>query len=83
MRPNPTSGRVELVFSAEKATEVGIGLIDLNGRVHIQRQVFKCSAGRNVIALDLADKGLAPGTYIITARGGNQVIWKKVIYHPH
>ncbi|MET7257661.1 T9SS type A sorting domain-containing protein [Dyadobacter fermentans] len=83
LRPNPTSGRVELVFSAEKATEVGIGLIDLNGRVHIQRQVFKCSAGRNVIALDLAGKGLTPGTYIITARGGNQVIRKKVIYHPH
>lgn len=82
LQPNPTSGRVELVFSAEKATEVGIGLIDLNGRVHIQRQVFKCSAGRNVIAFDLAGKGLAPGTYILIARGGNQVIRKKIIYQP-
>ncbi|OJV18092.1 MAG: hypothetical protein BGO21_14890 [Dyadobacter sp. 50-39] len=82
LRPNPTSGLVEVVFNAEKATEVGIGLIDLKGRVHIQRQVFKCSAGRNVIALDLAGKGLAPGMYILTARCGNQVIRKKVIYQP-
>lgn len=82
VQPNPTSGRVELVFSAEKATEVGISLVDLGGRVHVQRQIFRCSAGRNVIALDLAEKGLAQGVYIVTAQGGSQVIRKKVIYQP-
>jgi len=82
LQPNPTSGHVELVFNVEKATEVEVGVTDLNGRVSKQGQVFQCSAGRNAIKLDLAGKGLAAGMYVVTAHGGSQVIRKKVIYQP-
>ncbi|WP_342083820.1 T9SS type A sorting domain-containing protein [Dyadobacter sp. OTU695] len=80
LRPNPTSGLVEVVFNAEKAMKVEAGLSDLNGRVRVQNRTFQCIAGRNVIALDLAGKGLAPGIYIVTIRGGGQIIRKRVVY---
>lgn len=82
LRPNPTSGRVELIFNSEKATEVQVGVTDLNGQVHLQGHVFQSVAGRNVISLDLAGKGLAQGTYIVTVIGGSQLIRKKVLYQP-
>ena len=82
MLPNPTSGRVELIFNAEKAMEIEVGIADLSGRAHMRGQFFQCTAGRNVIMLDLAEKGLAPGMYVVTARGGSRVIRKKVIYQP-
>lgn len=82
LKPNPTSGRVELIFNAEKATEVEVGLTDLTGQTYLQSRVFQCSAGQNVIALDLAEKGLAPGLYIVTLRGGSRVTRKKIIYQP-
>lgn len=82
LRPNPTSGPVELIFNAEKAAEVEVGVMDLNGQVHFKGQFFQCIAGRNVISLDLIGKGLIQGMYIITASGGRRVIRKKVIYQP-
>jgi hypothetical protein len=80
LRPNPTSGLVEVVFNAEKAMKVEAGLSDLNGGVCVQDRTFQCIAGRNVIALDLAGKGLLPGIYIVTVRGGGQIIRKRVVY---
>jgi hypothetical protein len=82
LKPNPTSGRVELIFNAEKAMEVEVGLTGLTGQTYWQSRVFQCSAGQNVIALDLAEKGLAPGLYIVTLRGGSRVTRKKIIYQP-
>ncbi|SEJ55726.1 Por secretion system C-terminal sorting domain-containing protein [Dyadobacter sp. SG02] len=82
VRPNPTSGRVEIIFNAEKVGEVEVGLADLNGRVHMRGQVYQCNAGRNVINLDLVEKGLASGVYMITVSGSGPVIRKKVIYQP-
>jgi hypothetical protein len=80
LQPNPTSGLVEVIFNAEKAMKVEAGLSDLNGRVHVQDLSFQCTTGRNVIALDLAGKGLVPGIYIVTVRGGSQIIRKRVVY---
>ena len=82
LQPNPTSGRMELILNAEKAMKVEIGLADLKGRAFMHGQYFQCVAGRNVIVLDLAGKGLAPGMYIITVSGGRQAIRKKVVYEP-
>lgn len=80
LQPNPTSGRVELIFNAEKATKIEVGLTDLNGRVHMQGQVYSCIVGRNVVGLDLAGKGLVPGMYIVTVNGGGRIIRKRIIY---
>ena len=82
LRPNPTSGRVELIFNAERATRVEVGLNDLNGRIKISDQFFQVAAGRNVITLDLSGKGLTPGMYVVTVRGGNQAKRKKIMYQP-
>lgn len=80
LQPNPASGLVEVIFNAEKAMKVEAGLSDLNGRVHVQDLSFQCTTGRNMIALDLAGKGLAPGIYIVNVRGGGQIIRKRVVY---
>jgi hypothetical protein len=80
LQPNPTSGLVEVVFNAEKAMKVEAGLSDLSGQVDLQDRTFQCAAGRNVIALDFAGKGLAPGIYIVTVRGGGHIIRKRVVY---
>lgn len=78
--PNPTSGLVEVVFNAEKAMKVEAGLSDLRGQVHVQDRTFQCKAGQNVIALDLAGRGLAPGIYVIIVRGGGQIIRKRIVF---
>lgn len=80
LQPNPTSGLVEVIFNAEKAVKVEAGLSDLKGRVHLRDLSFQCRAGRNVISLDLAGKGLAPGIYIVTVRAGGQIIRKRVVF---
>lgn len=82
MHPNPTSGRVELSFNAEKAMQVEIGVADLGGRMRISNQFFQAVAGRNRLILNLTDKGLAPGMYIVTVRIGHQIVRKKVFYQP-
>ncbi|WP_353718520.1 T9SS type A sorting domain-containing protein [Dyadobacter sp. 676] len=82
LQPNPASGAVQLTFNAEKANQIEVSLAGLNGRLHVNRQVFQGVEGRNVIRLDLAGKRLPAGIYIVTARCGSQVIRKKVVYQP-
>nr|WP_295923338.1 T9SS type A sorting domain-containing protein [uncultured Dyadobacter sp.] len=82
LRPNPASNQVELVFNAEKAMEVEVGIVDLNGREHMRGQFFQCLVGRNVISIDLTGKGLVPGVYIFAVRDGTRVIRRKMIYQP-
>jgi hypothetical protein len=45
LRPNPTSGLVEVVFNAEKAMKVEAGLSDLNGGVRVQDLYFPMHSG--------------------------------------
>ena len=82
LQPNPTSGLVEVIFNAEKAMRIEVGLADLSGKIRMKDQFFQAAAGRNVLRLDLAGKELLPGIYIITARGGSQVMRKKILYQP-
>jgi hypothetical protein len=82
VQPNPTSGRVELIFNAEKAAKVEVSLADLDGRMHRRGRVFRCNAGRNVITLDMAGMGLAPGMYVIIVTDSSRVIRKKFMYQP-
>lgn len=82
LQPNPTSGQIELVFNAEKDKYVELGLLDLNGRIHMPGQFFHCHAGRNVINLDLSGRGLVQGMYIVTVDAGTYTTRKKVIYQP-
>lgn len=80
LRPNPASDQVELFFNAEKAMEVEVGIVDLNGRVCMRGQFFHCIGGRNLISIDLTGKGLMPGIYIVTIRDGKRVIRKRIAY---
>lgn len=82
LAPNPASGRVELIFDSEKAMQVEVTVTDLNGRIHVQDPLFQVVAGRNVIALDLTSKGLAPGVYVISAGRGSHIIRRKFVYQP-
>jgi hypothetical protein len=61
--PNPASGKVNIDFDINKPGNISVKLIDLTGRIVVQKQIQEAHIGKNHINLNISD--LHNGVYII------------------
>ena len=78
--PNPTSGKVQLNFILEEASEVQIMLYSLSGqRLLIKNQ--SASAGVQNLTLNLKAAGIESGIYFVELRSKKDRFINKMIVH--
>ena len=81
MRPNPTTGPVNVVFSLPSADPARLELIDISGRVVRTREVGNLGAGRHMVTLG-RDRELAAGIYWLRlSQGEHAVTTKATVVH--
>ena len=61
--PNPVRGRATVPFALDRAGAATLRLLDVQGRVLLQRPLGTLSAGEHTAPLDVS--GLAPGVYLL------------------
>ncbi|HXC03476.1 MAG TPA: T9SS type A sorting domain-containing protein [Bacteroidia bacterium] len=76
--PNPASNSVNISFSLNQETTVGIEVYDITGKVVLSFQASdKMAAGRNNINLNV--NNLLPGTYIYGVNAGGNKMFSRFI----
>ena len=75
--PNPTNGKITMQFYLHKQEPITIKVIDLNGKLLMDREVNYFTQGANYISLDLSS--LDAGAYNIIVESGAKRISKTVI----
>jgi hypothetical protein len=74
--PNPTTGAVTLVVEARKPGPVAIDITDVMGRTVQTHNAYAETAGKNEIAISLADR--QAGTYLVKVHHDNKIAVKKL-----
>ena len=72
--PNPTDGLLTLDILMSKEVDVDLRVVDVLGRVQLQRRLTEALEYQP--RLDLS--GLAPGVYVVHLRAGNRVYGMEV-----
>jgi len=80
VHPLPAAGSATLMIAAGSAQSSTIMIHDMLGRPLHRNHSMTLTAGVNMIPLDLA--GLAPGTYLITAQLGKELLVAPLIVAP-
>ncbi len=73
--PNPTDAGVIIDLAMDRGTELQLTVTDLAGRT-LQTSVLPALAGRQQVRLDLG--GFASGTYLVTLRGAEGSVTRRV-----
>jgi hypothetical protein len=80
VRPNPTDGQMEVLFTLPHPTEAKLRLLDLQGRLVMERSLRqKLNKGRNQLTLQLP--AISPGTYILSLESGGKQAQQKVKFY--
>ncbi len=73
--PNPFNDYLAIEFTDEISTETEISLIDLSGKVIVQKKVDTLSADK----LHIAIEGIHPGVYVLQVKNQEGTIYRKLI----
>lgn len=74
--PNPASGSTRLTLSGLQGSEVDIAVIDLSGRILIER---KAKSGASELSLTIALDGLPAGSYFVRIDDGKAKSVRKLV----
>lgn len=69
MYPNPSNGNVSILFAAVEGEKTSVQVMDLSGRLVINRELGVLAAGDAEIAIDV--QNLNAGVYIVTIQGNS------------
>lgn len=75
--PNPSYDRVNISFELQRKELVEASLLDLGGKVVLNRNFGQMIPGSHNFAMDLA--GLAPGFYLMQLKAGEQSKTRKLV----
>ncbi|HEX8385029.1 MAG TPA: FG-GAP-like repeat-containing protein [Rubricoccaceae bacterium] len=75
-RPNPASGPVTLALVIAERDDVEVVLVDVRGRTLVRRALGHLPAGVHSVPVETG--GLAPGTYVVRVRIGDQFVARPV-----
>lgn len=74
--PNPTSTKAKVAYSLEVASDVNVGLYDLQGKLLTSRSLGKMQAGAGSFEMDV--KSLESGVYICKINVGTKEYKRKI-----
>jgi hypothetical protein len=78
LRPNPAVDGIKVSFSLAREGQATLDLLDLAGRLVIDREVGGLGAGRHLLRLDSGER-ISPGVYWLRLRQGEQQALKRAV----
>jgi hypothetical protein len=80
-QPNPAQGRVVISFSLAGAEPATLDVVDVRGRVLLQRSVGSLGPGSHTVRFT-AQAGLRPGVYWVRLKQGTDTLTKRGVVLP-
>lgn len=75
--PNPAQNYLQMQYFSPSEENIQLQIIDLNGKVMLERKVDGHQQGVNYLQLDISD--LAKGTYWVTFKNATQTYQKQIV----
>jgi hypothetical protein len=75
--PNPTTGMLYVTYNASENGLFKIRLLSIDGKV-LMTSSFAAKTGSQTTDLNLAEKNLKPGLYVLEVKSENEVFRQKV-----